>query len=399
MAEYRHQAEDDDDKAIDEALENVDLWIKITAVVMPRVGQLELAEHLLAAVQHEYGGKAGFPSSGLLGVQFVYPQWIVYCSTLGAKIKLLNVRDFSIGGRSLQLEDFKVRGFRSKDIRLSIHGIPHHIKDREVEQWISQFVRIATGVKKHKLRTQGSSFQQLFSGHRFCYAQEIISSVPRYSTYPIPDPVNPDKLIDIDIVVYHDNQIVNCKFCKDYHPSEECPKRQNRRRQNRMQPIQALQQLHLQAADELTPPPQQHDLTTDEPPSDTGADQDVDHKSDGEITDTDEEAEDDKNDNETTEPTDKSAAAVALAEDMIDHAMGNKLNNSEELGHRYDSLLAASTPVSSASRTVETVEKATPAGQNVKERDKRKDVTPPEREKPEKQERRHSPQQVEKAPD
>ncbi len=42
--------------------------------------------------------------------------------------------------------------------------------------------------------------------------------------------VSPDKLIDLDIVVYHNEQRINCKICKDlYHSVEECPWRRQPR--------------------------------------------------------------------------------------------------------------------------------------------------------------------------
>ncbi|XP_078687289.1 uncharacterized protein LOC144919654 [Branchiostoma floridae x Branchiostoma belcheri] len=63
-------------------------------------------------------------------------------------------------------------------------------------------------------------------GHRFCYVSKIRESFPRYTTYSIPDPMDVNSLMDVEVTIFHDGQKVNCKSCKaDDHVFSDCPHR------------------------------------------------------------------------------------------------------------------------------------------------------------------------------
>ena len=75
----------------------------------------------------------------------------------------------------------------------------------------------------------------LYSGNRFCYVKLLHKAIPRYVIYNMPDPMQMNYpntgLIDLKIVVYHEGQDINCNSClADDHQVQECPERQNKRR-------------------------------------------------------------------------------------------------------------------------------------------------------------------------
>ena len=125
---------------------------------------------------------------------------------------------------------FNKVGVKKPSIRISIHGIPMHVEDSEIEQWVDQYVVRDTPVTPAQVKNKDSQFTQLFSGNRYCYAQTIITPIPRYVKYLMPDPVqigrpNPS-LIEMIVTVYHEDQPINCKKCLDLgHTFDICPKR------------------------------------------------------------------------------------------------------------------------------------------------------------------------------
>ena len=90
-----------------------------------------------------------------------------------------------------------------------------HVEDSEIEQWVDQYVVRDTPVTPAQVKNKDSQFTQLFSGNRYCCAQTIITPIPRYVKYLMPDPVrigrpNPS-LIEMIVTVYHEDQPINCK--------------------------------------------------------------------------------------------------------------------------------------------------------------------------------------------
>ncbi len=82
--------------------------------------------------------------------------------------------------------------YSQESIRISIHGFPFHITDREVEGWVDSFAVRSTDVCKHDVMTKAkevSCFKHLLSGHRYCYASSIFRDVPRFTTYEMPNPM------------------------------------------------------------------------------------------------------------------------------------------------------------------------------------------------------------------
>ena len=81
-------------------------------------------------------------------------------------------------------------------------------------------------------------FKHLYSGNHFCYVKSLHKAIQRYVIYNMLDPMQMNNLkpglIDLKIVVYHEGQDINCSSClSDDHQVQECPERQNKRRDSR----------------------------------------------------------------------------------------------------------------------------------------------------------------------
>ncbi len=226
MSAQRDQATNDTDQ-----LSNTVLWLLIDARGMAKRTELRLAEALYEAAVEEYG-QDGVSVNDILGAQFIQPKltWIVYTSTLQAKAKLVALGCVPVAGKLFSIKDFASSGKEQRSTRISIHGIPLHVKNEEIQQWLEEYMELGSAVKLHKV-TKGadtSRFKSLYSGHRFCYAKNIMTPVPRYARYVMPDPLQAKQtypeLIEMNIVVFHDGQQVNCRVChaKD-HQADSCP--------------------------------------------------------------------------------------------------------------------------------------------------------------------------------
>ena len=88
--------------------------------------------------------------------------------------------------------------------------------------------KIMRSKAKQKRNNEDSAFSHLLNGDRFCNASEIIEPRQRYSSYTIPNPLNPSNLIDLQIIIYHNNQVINCRKClSDEHETKDCNTNKN----------------------------------------------------------------------------------------------------------------------------------------------------------------------------
>ena len=206
------------------------------------MSELKMAETLYSAVIAELGEDT-VEVEDFLGAQSLPPKqsWIIYMANEQSKAKLVSLGRVPVEGRLYAVRDFKRLGLRYRPVRISIHGIPMHVTDEEVQTWVDQFVERDSPVESQVVTkgTADSRFKNLLSGNRVCYAKRIMASIPRYTKFAMEDPTQMDEanpaLIEMDIVVYHEGQEVNCSVCKEAdHVSAECPQRRGRRAEQRM---------------------------------------------------------------------------------------------------------------------------------------------------------------------
>lgn len=195
-------------------------WIKIDAKGMKNVSELELATIVYNTAHAELESRIS--PDDILCAQLFEKEWIVYCSGQVAKARILSVSTVTVQGKTFQMNEFS-----QKSTRISIHGLPLHITDREVETWVDSFAVRVTNVQKHDVMTkvkEASCFTKLWSGHRFCYASSIYKDVPRFTTYDMPDPMQPTELKSANVTIYFNDQTINCKYCKEpTHKIDDCP--------------------------------------------------------------------------------------------------------------------------------------------------------------------------------
>ena len=216
-----------------EKLSNTHLWVRLDARGMTRINEIQLANIVLETLCSELG-ENNFVPYDILGAQFLQDQqcWIIYMGNEPAKRKLLSLGTLTINNRQFDLRDFQRIGVTKPTIRVSIHGIPLHVPDAEVEQWIDMHLERDTPVTLAKPKHDDPKFMHLYSGNRFCYARRIITPIPRYTTFYMTDPLqmqqsNPD-LMETNVTVYHDGQPVNCRKCHEHdHEIQNCPKISN----------------------------------------------------------------------------------------------------------------------------------------------------------------------------
>ncbi len=205
---------------MEEILKDYRNWLKIEAKGIKNVGELELATIVYNTAHAEVGDRIS--PDDILCAQLFENDWIVYCSGQVAKARILSVNTITVHGQTFQLAEYSLNS-----IRISIHGIPLHITDSEVETWVDTFAIRVTDIQKHDVmkKAKGEScFKKLLSGHRFCYASSIFQDIPRFTTYEMANPMNPKELITAKITIYFNNQTINCKYCKEPdHKIDDCP--------------------------------------------------------------------------------------------------------------------------------------------------------------------------------
>lgn len=221
------------------AVRDTNLWVVIDARGMPKITELRMAEIIHEKMEAELS--TGVQPEDILGVQSLPPKqaWLVYMANVTAKVNLVSQGSVDIAGRQYVVREFKQQGLSNTQTRVSIHGIPLHVSNDEVQQWLdaSECFERCTPVTAHVV-TKGaehSKFKNLLSGNRVCFAKQVIKPIPRYATFTMQDPMELDdshpSLIEMDVVVYHEGQLVlNCSICKDDdHVSADCPTRRTRK--------------------------------------------------------------------------------------------------------------------------------------------------------------------------
>ncbi len=358
-------------------LKNIDLWVKINAKNMSRQTEIGIAELLLRHGRETLDEGNKIMPQDILGVQLIWPDWIVYCATAVAKAKILVLGELPVGGLSFEIEDFRSRPPRSltktPETRISIHGIPQHVSDAEIEQFIDEHAVRSTAVQKAKVKTLGTAFQglTLYSGNRFCYASSITDPIPRYTTLAIASPLSSTDLVNCEVTIYHEEQPINCRRCKQMdHQAWQWDCRRQRNKDQQLC-FACKQPGHFRNAC-----PRNQDRET-RPESD-GSETDRNEDSNTTATPT----------GNTDRPLDRveevSPPSVqetsALVQEIIDHTLRNPEAeaSSPEMLQKVTNFLATWQKPE--------LQLETPTKPDAKD-NKRKDATPPEREKPEKKEK------------
>ena len=214
-------------------LKDIKLWVRINIPRYIRVSETEVATAVLTAA-NSVNENMKITAKDILGVQHLScsarPFWIINLSSKKTKACVLAAANIELKERSFQISEYATpqvrRNKRSNNIRLSIHGIPQNIADAEVESWVSSFATLASPIFRHTSKDKGENneFSHLLTGHRYCFVSTILEDKPRYSSMDIPDPLDSQKLIDIEVVLYYTGQPVNCRYCHESgHLISACP--------------------------------------------------------------------------------------------------------------------------------------------------------------------------------
>lgn len=210
-----------------DALSNVSLWIRLDSHRSIRASECEVATAVLNTVNTT---TEPIEPKDILGVQYMaskQPYWIINLASVLVKGLVLAADSVDIKGKSFKLSDFSRTKAQQLNTRLSIHGIPQHVSDADIESWVSSFAKRNSPIYRHKSKDKGSNnqFHHLHTGHRFCYVSEITESKPRYSKMSISNPIDPTILDEIEVTLYYNGQPDNfCKYCHSCdHQIAECP--------------------------------------------------------------------------------------------------------------------------------------------------------------------------------
>ncbi|CAH1802283.1 unnamed protein product, partial [Owenia fusiformis] len=211
-----------------EAYTDTDLWIKID---LDRIYSKEV--EIARLLYRELDDKS-IENEDIKGVQLVRIKGrsiaIVYCRNLEVKGELLAVGQLTVQGQLLQIVSY-TRAVYQPPERVSIHGIPLHISNAEVSEWISERVDIVSPIQ-YAYKIEGNI--RINSGNRFLYGNVKEGVIfPRYNVFTTSDPFDRENLIDIDTTIYINSQPINCPRCKVIgHTGREC---ETNRRSGRLQ--------------------------------------------------------------------------------------------------------------------------------------------------------------------
>ena len=209
---------------LDQTLQNHELWVGLNSKGMP----YSTTEYDVLQLILDQSDSIG--AEDILSIQRLAtknPMHVLYCANQRSKRDILNMVTLELAGREYELTDIsahKEQGFGKSSIRVSIHGIPFSVSDNELEQWVDSWANRTSRVRKAKAKTGDDHSQTtLLNGNRYCFVSAVTTPKPRYSHYPLADPLNPKHCIDIQITVYYDGQDINCRKCHESHNTKDCP--------------------------------------------------------------------------------------------------------------------------------------------------------------------------------
>ena len=215
-------------------LQNHKLWVGIKSHKMIYVLESDLAEIIVTSTNAALDDANKLREADILCVQKIATNeqmCIVYCADQAVKAKVLSIHSIQIEGRQYELLDIrsqKVSSFSNsnQNTRISIHGLPFSVTDDEIQSWVDTWaVRVSRVMKaKAKLNPNDrTKHPSLLNGNRFGYANEILRPLPRFTLYQIPDPNDSYNLIDVQLTVFYEGQVVNCRKCfAEDHQAREC---------------------------------------------------------------------------------------------------------------------------------------------------------------------------------
>lgn len=185
-----------------------------------RIKEIDLAQFLYNEV-----AELNCENNDICGVQVLWRKglsWaIIFCLNERVRAIVLAANQFTLEGNLVSVMPYTPDAYKQAE-RISIHGIPFHVSNNEVSQWVEKFVRITSPVQYAIKQRNGV---RINTGNRFCYGTVKDDCIfPRYHEITIESPFNSTALIDIDVTVYIDSQVVNCARCKELsHVSRDCP--------------------------------------------------------------------------------------------------------------------------------------------------------------------------------
>ena len=213
-------------------LGDVSLWVRLDFHRSTRANECEIASAIVSAVNTNSVDIDHIEPKDILGVQYMstkQPYWIINLASTQVKGRVLAADAVTIKGKTFKLSDFSNNNPQRKraNTRLSIHGIPQHVTDDDIESWVKSFAKLDSRIFRHKSKDKGlnNQFHHLHTGHRFCYVSEITEHKPRYSTINIPCPLNPTSLIEVEVTLFYTGQSdIFCKYCHNCdHQIADCP--------------------------------------------------------------------------------------------------------------------------------------------------------------------------------
>lgn len=194
------------------------LWLSVDLL------KLRLKDEDLARAMYRNIAELDSSRNDIAGIQITWENnkclAIVYCATIQAKAIILAASQIILDGVLLSFKEF-TENFYIKPERISIHGIPLHISNDEIEGWIAEKIDLTCKVNYHVKKVDGFS---LLTGNRYAYGYVKRDCVfPRHHKLPMSSPFDENKLIDFNVTVYITSQPINCAKCYSLaHNTNEC---------------------------------------------------------------------------------------------------------------------------------------------------------------------------------
>lgn len=206
-----------------ELYNNVNLWLCIDLEGV-KIKSDELTEKL-----YDHSDELDAEKRDIAGAQIMWidgkSKAFIYCANKTVQAILLGAGPININGKLLTPTRLHKSTYEKPE-RISIHGIPLHISNAEVSQWVEEYVEITQPVKYHIINKGRITVN---TGNRFTYGHVKPGYVfPRYNILKTTSPFDPEDLIDFQVTVYISSQPVNCSICRSLgHTSKDCPSRRS----------------------------------------------------------------------------------------------------------------------------------------------------------------------------